>query len=384
MPHSQPPNRSFSLSTPVILLLLAVVLLFAFDLLPFRGFNRYDPDSQPLPITARGSLAQDEQSTIELFRAVSPSVVHIETSTLAYHRLSRDPFGIPAGNGSGFTWGEDGYVVTNHHVIAVGNQWLVTLADNSRWPATLVGSVERYELAVLKIEASSRQLRPVTIGFSRELLVGQKVFAIGNPFGLDQTLTTGVISGLGRAVDLPDGRRLDNLIQTDAAINPGNSGGPLLDSAGRLIGVNTSITSPTGYSTGVGFAVPVDLVNQVVPQIIRGGMGAPDDPPSRAGLGIYIAPEGFTQLQGVEGVIVEEVQEGSPAATLGLRSIQRAEDGSYQMDVIKEIGGRATLTNHDLFLALKERSPGETVQVVYERDGVTMRGEITLADVGGS
>jgi len=386
MPDVDPlhrPPRPISLATPLLLLLLAVVLAYAFDLLPSRGIARYDPDAQPLPITARGNLAEDEQSTIELFRAVSPSVVHVVTSRNRHTRLSRDPIAIPEGTGSGLTWGEEGYVVTNRHVLAIGDRWTVTLADGSTWPAVLVGAVARYDLAVLRIQASSRQLRPITIGSSRELQVGQKVFAIGNPFGFDQTLTTGVISGLGRAVDLPTGGRLEDLIQTDAAINPGNSGGPLLDSAGRLIGINTSIVSPTGYSSGVGFAVPIDLVNQVVPQLIRGGMGGADEAPSRAGLGIYVAAEGFTQLQGVEGVIVDDVQEGSPAAALGLRPLRRAEDGTYLMDVIKEIGGVETRTNHDLLMALKGRSPGERVEVVFERDGRTLRGELVLADLGG-
>ncbi|HTS03462.1 MAG TPA: trypsin-like peptidase domain-containing protein, partial [Thermoanaerobaculia bacterium] len=209
----------------------------------------------PRPVTARGDLASDEKATIELFQRCSPSVVYITT-------LARRPVNffemteVAQGTGSGFVWDRQGHIVTNFHVIENSDSLVVTLADQSNWKATLVGAEPDKDLAVLRIGAPEAKLPPILVGTSHDLKVGQKVFAIGNPFGLDETLTTGIVSALGRTIESVTGRKIQDVVQTDAAINPGNSGGPLLDSAGRLIGVNTQIASPSGASAGIGFAVP--------------------------------------------------------------------------------------------------------------------------------
>ena len=259
-------------ATTVPAWLVAVLLLaVAFLMLRNAGFlPGISPRaaSEPRTVTPRGNLASDEQSTIEIFRKASPTVVHITTLTRRRDRLSLNVTEIPEGTGTGFLYDDAGHVVTNYHVIRSAQAAKVSLADNSSWTAKLVGYEPNKDLAVLKIDAPADRLRKIDIGSSSDLQVGQKVFAIGCPFGLDQTLTTGVISGLGREIESVGGLPIEGVIQTDAAINPGNSGGPLLDSSGRLIGVNTMIVSPSGVYSGVGFAVPVDIVNMVVPELI--------------------------------------------------------------------------------------------------------------------
>jgi len=228
------------------------------------------PRAAPRPVAARGDLAADEQATIALFKQASPSVVYI--TTLARRLVGYfDVTEVPQGTGSGFLWDGSGHVVTNFHVIQGASAARVTLHDGSEWTATLVGASPDHDLAVLRIAAPRQRLAPILVGRSGDLQVGQRVFAIGNPFGLDFTLTTGIVSALGRSIPSLTGRKIEDVIQTDAAINPGNSGGPLLDSAGRLVGVNTQIASPSGASAGIGFAVPVDTVNRVVPQLIAHG-----------------------------------------------------------------------------------------------------------------
>ena len=204
---------------------------------------------------------------------------------------------IPQGTGSGFVWDQDGHIVTNFHVVQEGDRANVTLNDGSTYPATIVGTTPDKDIAVLKIDAPPQKLLPLPIGQSSNLKVGQKVLAIGNPFGLDQTLTTGVISGLGREIKSVSGRPIHDVIQTDASINPGNSGGPLLDSSGRLIGINTAIYSPSGANAGIGFAVPVDTVNQIVPQLMKFGKI------TRPGLGISILADQIAQQNRIDGVV---------------------------------------------------------------------------------
>ncbi|HTP50889.1 MAG TPA: trypsin-like peptidase domain-containing protein, partial [Anaeromyxobacteraceae bacterium] len=228
------------------------------------------PRAAPRPVVARGDLAADEQANVALFKQASPSVVYITTLTrrlVGYFDVTE----VPQGTGSGFIWDASGHVVTNFHVIQGASAARITLHDQSEWPATLVGASPDQDIAVLRIAAPRGRLAPILLGRSADLQVGQRVFAIGNPFGLDFTLTTGIVSALGRSIPSLTGRKIEDVIQTDAAINPGNSGGPLLDSAGRLIGVNTQIASPSGGSAGIGFAVPVDTVNRVVPQLIEHG-----------------------------------------------------------------------------------------------------------------
>jgi S1-C subfamily serine protease len=226
---------------------------------PWRDLN---PAAVERPVAARGDLASIEKTTIEIFRTTSPSVVHITTLVNASQPLSMDVQQVPEGTGSGFVWDKSGHVVTNFHVIRGADAAVIVLADGSSWQGRLVGAYPAKDLAVLAIDTPSAKLRPIAVGTSANLEVGQMAFAIGNPFGLDQTLTTGVVSALGREIESTPGRNIRNVIQTDAAVNPGNSGGPLLDSAGRLIGITSSILSPSGAFAGVGFAIPVDEVNR--------------------------------------------------------------------------------------------------------------------------
>jgi S1-C subfamily serine protease len=229
------------------------------------------PTVPPRAVTARGDLAADEQSTIELFRSVSPSVVHVTNMTAQRDWFSRDVYTVPRGSGTGFIWDEAGFIVTNFHVIDGASVVRVILADGSRYDSSQVWGYPDQDLAVIHIDAPRAKLRPIALGTSHDLQVGQRTLAIGNPFGLDHSLTAGVVSALNREIESANGRPLRGVIQTSAAINPGNSGGPLLDSAGRLIGVNTAIVSPSGASAGIGFAIPVDEVNRLVPQLIAHG-----------------------------------------------------------------------------------------------------------------
>ena len=263
--ESHPPGRQprslTSLVPLLVVLVAALVVLQLWGLFNRGGLPRFalDPAAEPRPIAPAGDLAADEKATISLFKQSSQSVVHITTATLG-RDFALNIEEIPRGSGSGFLWDEKGHIVTNYHVVENSNRFKVTLADQSTWDAVGIGAAADKDLAVLRIDAPAERLRPLLVGTSADLEVGQKVFAIGNPFGLDQTLTTGVISGLGRQIQSRTGRTIDGVIQTDAAINPGNSGGPLLDSRGRLIGVNTAIFSPSGTSAGIGFAIPVDTV----------------------------------------------------------------------------------------------------------------------------
>jgi S1-C subfamily serine protease len=264
-------------------MVLAVCLVFCFSAVGATGWWAYssyqhqsglttaNADGQPRTVTPRGELASLEKSVIELHKKTAPSVVHITTEGLQRDMYSRNVYKVPEGTGSGFVWDDGGHVVTNYHVIQKAAGAQVTLADGSKWQARLVGVAPQKDLAVLWIDAPKDKLVPITVGSSHDLQVGQMVFAIGNPFGLDQSLTMGIISALGREIESVTHEPIKDVIQTDAAINPGNSGGPLLDSAGRLIGVNTAIYSPSGASAGIGFAIPVDEVNATVPELIRTG-----------------------------------------------------------------------------------------------------------------
>ena len=283
---------------PVCRLILAAVAL------ALVACGREEPPivAEPRVVAARGDLAGDEAATIELFERSKDAVVYIATTQRVVDPWSRNVFRMPRGTGSGFVWDKDGHVVTNHHVVAGAAAARVRLNDGRDYAASLVGTSPAHDLAVLRIRVPERQPVPLPIGASADLKVGQKVFAIGNPFGLDWSLTTGVVSALNRSLPSENGGALiQELIQTDAAINPGNSGGPLLDSAGRLVGVNTAIFSPSGAYAGVGFAVPVDTVNRVVPQLITKGSYA------RPVLGIQVDPalnEIVQKRLGAKGVAV--------------------------------------------------------------------------------
>ncbi len=254
-----------------------------------------------------GDLGPEEIRQIEVFRRAAPSVVNVHSLALRRNLFSLDVFEIPRGSGSGFVWDREGHVVTNFHVLEGGSSFQVTLSDQSTWEAKLVGAAPAKDLAVLRIDAPRRKLDPLELGHSSTLVAGQKVLALGNPFGLDHSLTVGVVSALGRELRAPNGRTIRDVIQTDAAINPGNSGGPLLDSSGRLIGVNSAIYSPSGASAGVGFAVPVDTVRRLVPQLIQHGR------PIRPGIGIVPLSEAIAARNELEGVVIREIVPGTPA-----------------------------------------------------------------------
>ncbi len=279
-PWVQPQRRSPAFSSTQVLLVTFVTALVFFvgGLFLYRAYAHWrgevlDPSTQPRVVTARGDLADWEKTNIKIYKETRPSVVHITTLSVHSDEFRLNVQEVPEGTGSGFIWDTNGHIITNYHVIRGADAANVTLSDQTTYKARLVGGAPDKDIAVLRIDAPASKLRPIQIGSSGNLQVGQAVYAIGNPFGLDQTLTTGVVSALGREIDsVRKGVTIRDVIQTDAAINPGNSGGPLLDSAGLLIGVNTAIYSPSGSSAGIGFAIPVDEVNQVVPQLIRHGV----------------------------------------------------------------------------------------------------------------
>ncbi len=309
-------------------------------------------------------LTSGEQRVIEVFRNASDSVVFVTNIALRRNFFSLDVMQIPQNTGSGFVWDRDGHVVTNFHVIEGGRAFAVTLADQSTWEAEVVGVAPDKDLAVLKIGAPREKLVPLPVGESHNLAVGQTVMAVGNPFGLDHTLTVGVVSALGRELEAPNGRSIRDIIQTDAAINPGNSGGPLLDSSGRLIGVNSAIYSPSGASAGIGFAVPVDTVARLVPQLIEHGQ------PIQPGIGIRILPDSTARRLGLEGVVVRDVAPGGPAEKAGIEGLGRDRSGKILLgDVIVAVDGQGIRGSDDLMHAFESRGVGARLTVTLERDG---------------
>ncbi|CAD5369870.1 2-alkenal reductase [Rubrivivax sp. A210] len=332
-------------------------------------------EAAPRAVTPRGALAADEQANIDIFRRTSPAVVHITSLGVQRDLFSLNVQRVPRGTGTGFVWDERGHIVTNYHVIQGADGARVTLADQSTWDARLVGAFADRDLAVLRIEAPKDKLPPIVMGSSRDLIVGQRVYAIGNPFGLDQTLTTGIVSALGREIESFNQRTIRGVIQTDAAINPGNSGGPLLDSAGRLIGVNTQIASPSGASAGIGFAIPADEVNRIVPRLIRDGRFV------RPALGISAGPPGLQQaLKLPKGVAVVQLASAGPAAKAGLQAFRRGTRGEIVAgDVITTINDEAVADLDDLLTALEKYQPGESVTLGLWRDGKARKQSVVLA-----
>lgn len=327
-------------------------------------------------VTPRGDLAQDEKATIELFEKSRASVVYITTAQLVRDVWSRNVFSFPRGTGSGFIWDEAGHVVTNFHVIQGASSATVKLADGRDYQAALVGASPAHDIAVLKIGVGFKRPPAVPVGTSADLKVGQKVFAIGNPFGLDWTLTTGIVSALDRSLaGEAGGPAIEHLIQTDAAINPGNSGGPLLDSAGRLIGINTAIYSPSGASAGIGFSVPVDTVMRVVPQLIKNGKYI------RPALGIEVDEQLNARLQGMigsRGVFVLRVTPGSAAQKAGLVGIEVSPQGIVPGDRIVNIDGAAIDHVAELLARLDDKQVGDVVVLLVERDGKSREVRVEL------
>jgi S1-C subfamily serine protease len=331
--------------------------------------------AQPRAVTARGDLDPEERHTIEIFKEASRSVAYITTQVQRVDFWTRNVFEVPQGTGSGFVWDDLGHVVTNFHVVQDADSAKVTIGV-AEYDATIVGFSRDQDIAVLKIPAPRDKLVPIRVGTSNDLLVGQKVYAIGNPFGLDFSLTTGIVSALGRTIQGVSGATIFDVIQTDAAINPGNSGGPLLDSGGRLIGMNTAIYSPSGASAGIGFAVPVDTVSRIVPELIAHGrvirptLGIGLD----AGLSDYV-----TQRLGVEGVLIRSVSRGGGAAEAGLEGTSIDRRGTViPGDVVQEIDGKPVKSSSDLLGRLGAYRPGDTVTLTVWRDGKTRKVRVRL------
>ena len=333
-------------------------------------------NAEPRAVTARGDLAADEQSTIEVFAQASPSVVFITTSERVIDYWSRNILDVPRGSGSGFIWDDHGHIVTNHHVIAEATSASVRLNDGRSFDAVVVGASPDHDLAVLRIGIGVTSPPPVPIGSSHDLRVGQKTYAIGNPFGLDYTLTSGLVSALNRSLNAENGALIEGLIQTDAAINPGNSGGPLLDSAGRLIGINTAIYSPSGAYAGIGFAVPVDTVNKVVPQLIARGKYL------RPSLGIRIDEELnriAAKRLGYEGVLILDVEPGSAADKAQLRGSKLSRSGALIAgDIIVSVADIKTDSVEALLAVLSGLDIGSQVDVGILREEQQITVKVTL------
>lgn len=331
-------------------------------------------------VTPRGELSAEEKATIELFEKSRDSVVFITTSTQIQDFWSRDTFSTPRGSGSGFLWDEFGHVVTNYHVIQDASEATIRLANGKDYKASLTGASPMHDIAVLKINISHKNSSPLPIGSSHDLKVGQKVYAIGNPFGLDWTLTNGIVSALNRSLTKENGVTVEHLIQTNAAINPGNSGGPLLDSAGRLIGINTAIYSPSGTNAGIGFAVPVDTVNRVVPQLIHNGKYI------RPTLGIEIDEsinERLTAILGINGVVILRVPPGTAADAAGLKGVISTRNGSIiPGDIITAIESKAVDSVGKLVALLDDFNVGNRVRLSVMRQGKIREVQVTLQSGG--
>jgi len=361
--------------------LAAALAFMLLGLIPPGSVAAEKSDALVRQVTPRGELSADEKATISLFEQARDSVVFITTSRKVRDFWSRNTFLVPKGSGSGFIWDQSGHVVTNYHVIQDANEAMIRTADGKEFNARLVGTSPMHDIAVLKIDVSQKHSPALPLGTSHDLRVGQKVFAIGNPFGLDWTLTNGIVSALNRSLTEENGVTVEHLIQTNAAINPGNSGGPLFDSAGRLIGINTAIYSPSGANAGIGFAVPVDTVNRVVPQLIRYGKYI------RPSLGITVDEsinDRITRILGITGVVVLDVPRGSAAEEAGLRGLRSNRDGSITTeDMIIEVENKPVDSVGKLVALLDDYKVGDAVQLTVDSHGKRRMVRVVLQS-GGS
>lgn len=389
-PHHYPQTRRSvpSSTLPTLLALLIGLLaggLILRYLFPAPGAVPQGPLTDPTATTREvvpGSAPDsDEVEAIELFRKVKPSVVNVDTIALV-RRLDMRVQEQQAGTGSGFVWDHQGRIVTNFHVIrsALENNLTVrvVLADRSTWDARIVGVAPNYDLAVIQIAAPSEKLKPIAVGTSGDLEVGRKVFAIGNPYGLSLTMTTGIVSALDREIESSGDRPISGVIQTDAAINPGNSGGPLLDKNGRLVGVNTAIASPSGGNVGIGFAIPVDTVNPVVTELIqRGRILQPD-------LGLRLVDLRRLRRAGFpRGVMIDFVDPNGPAAKAGLRGLRTDPQTGDLLpgDLILKANGKPVNSNQEFANALATRKVGDVMKIIIEREETQSEVAITVGGV---
>jgi len=326
------------------------------------------------PVQAQ--LTEHEQRVIKIFDQVAPSVVFIKNAALQWDWFSADIYEVPMGAGSGFLWDNEGHIITNFHVIYQADRIQVVLSNQKTYEARVVGYSPDHDLAVLKVDAPGEELRPPAIGSSGDLQVGQTALSIGNPFGLDHSLTTGVVSALGRNMRSMTGRQIYDVIQTDAAINPGNSGGPLLNSRGEVIGIATAIYSPSGADAGVGFAIPIDDVRRIVPQLIQYGRVR------RAGLGIVLVPDAIRMRMGVQGAMILALEPGGPAEQAGLRQTRRDVFGTIILgDVITALDENSVSGNDDLIRLLESKyRSGDRVRVRFYREGKQGEAELVLRE----
>jgi S1-C subfamily serine protease len=368
--------KALVVSMGILLIGLCPALLTAEWGKPLGG--AYDgPEGKPRVVTpAPAELGSDERATMAVFERATKSVVFIANTAIQRDPWSFNLFEVPQGSGTGFIWNKQGHIVTNFHVVYGANSITVTLADRTEHKATLIGADPDHDVAVLQIRAPEDTFSPLTVGTSNDLRVGQKVLAIGNPFGLDHTLTTGVVSALGRTIKSLSNRTIEGVIQTDAAINPGNSGGPLLDSAGRLIGVNTQIVSPSGAFAGIGFAVPVDTVNRIVPELIKHGKLI------RPGLGVSLVPDAMAKRWGIKGLIIGKVSRGSGAEQAGLKGARETVTGRVELgDIITAINGKPVGTLDELMDVMEHHKVNDRVTVEILRGTRHERVPVTLQAV---
>jgi len=367
------------------LALVAIILFLVFQILDTNcrvqeqqafAASLSNQVAQAIQTLPRGGKAASDNEAIEVYKSVSPSVVAVANNALVRRGIfSFQLYEVPQGAGSGFVWDKKGHIVSNYHVVYEASTLTVSFPDGTRYDAKLVGVAPDYDLAVLKIDAPPEKLTPVSLSPSRDLQVGQRVYAIGNPFGLDTTLSSGIVSALGRTITSMTDRKIYDVIQTDTAINPGNSGGPLLGSSGKLIGVNTAIVSPTGANAGIGFAVPSDTVARVVPQLIEKGHV------TRAGLGVQLVPDHVTARAGIEGVAVFAIYDRTPAASSGLAGLSVSRNGDLVFgDIIASVNKVPVRTIEDLQAVLDPLKPGDRVALTVQRAGKTRNLSLTLVE----
>jgi len=356
---------------PILLAGSVGIVVFAINDSPSEG-RKATPSIAPMQ--QQGFQTDDERNNIEVFKNVSPSVVFVTNTVLRRQLFSPNAMEIPQGSGTGFIWDEEGLIVTNFHVVYRANKITITLQDGNDYDAQVVGTAPEKDIAVLRIDAPRDQLKPIPLGDSGQLSVGRKVLAIGNPFALDTSLSVGVVSALGREIKSLDNRTIKDVIQTDAAINPGNSGGPLLNSLGQLVGVNTAIYSPSGASAGIGFAIPVNAIKRIVPQLIEHGRLY------RPILGVELLPEYWARRLGVKGVAVLSVERGLPASTAGMIGIREDRRGRIHVgDVIIGIDYDPVINQDNLLDLLERHEPGDTIKVTTLRENEIKNYEVILA-----